>query len=138
MYDGMFIVGIETPEGQATYHYDIEPYWVMFKVKELDSGVERIGYDAFAGCSSLTDVYFTGTEEQWAQISGNTLPAGVTLHCNYAPVESTPETETPEADVPVVEVPETPEADVPVVEVPETPEADVPVVEVPETETPEV
>jgi hypothetical protein len=35
MYDGMFIVGIETPEGQATYHYDINPYWDMFKVKEL-------------------------------------------------------------------------------------------------------
>ena len=36
MFDGMFIVGIETPEGQATYHYDIEPYWDMFKVKELE------------------------------------------------------------------------------------------------------
>ncbi len=35
MYDGMFIVGIETPQGQATYHYDIDPYWDMFKVKEL-------------------------------------------------------------------------------------------------------
>jgi hypothetical protein len=32
----MFIVGIETPEGQATYHYDLNPYWDMFKVKELD------------------------------------------------------------------------------------------------------
>ena len=31
MYDGMFIVGIETPDGQATYHYDIDPYWDMFK-----------------------------------------------------------------------------------------------------------
>lgn len=36
MYDGMFIVGIETPRGQATYHYDINPYWDMFKVKELE------------------------------------------------------------------------------------------------------
>lgn len=36
MYDGMFIVGIETPDGQATYHYDIEPYWDMFNVKELE------------------------------------------------------------------------------------------------------
>ena len=35
MYDGMFIVGIETPEGQATYHYDVEPYWNMFDIKEL-------------------------------------------------------------------------------------------------------
>lgn len=36
MFEGMFIVGIETPEGQATYHYDLEPYWDIFKVKELD------------------------------------------------------------------------------------------------------
>lgn len=37
MFDGnMFIVGVETPEGQYTYHYHIEPYWDMFNVKELD------------------------------------------------------------------------------------------------------
>lgn len=36
MYNGMFIVGIETPEGQATYHYDIDPYWDLFRVKELE------------------------------------------------------------------------------------------------------
>ena len=36
MYDGMFICGIETPEGNATYHYDIDPYWNMFHVKELE------------------------------------------------------------------------------------------------------
>ena len=36
MYPGMFIVGIETNDGQATYHYDIEPYWDMFPVKELE------------------------------------------------------------------------------------------------------
>ena len=55
MYDGMFIVGIETPNGQATYHYDIEPYWDMFDVKELEyapkwdghtpeEAIERIGW----------------------------------------------------------------------------------------------
>lgn len=35
MYDGMFIVGIDTPDGQATYHYDIDPYWDMFECQEL-------------------------------------------------------------------------------------------------------
>lgn len=35
MYDGMFIVGIDTPDGQATYHYDIDPYWLMFDCREL-------------------------------------------------------------------------------------------------------
>lgn len=34
MYDDMFIVGITTPEGDATYHYDIEPYWDMFHCQE--------------------------------------------------------------------------------------------------------
>lgn len=36
MFEWMFIVGIETPEGQATYHYDVDPYWDMFHVKELN------------------------------------------------------------------------------------------------------
>lgn len=44
MYDGMFIVGIETEQGQATYHYDIEPYWDMFKVKELDKAPKWDGH----------------------------------------------------------------------------------------------
>ena len=44
MFDGMFIVGIETPEGQATYHYDIEPYWNMFKVKELERAPKWDGH----------------------------------------------------------------------------------------------
>lgn len=66
MYDGMFIVGIETPEGQATYHYDINPYWDMFNVKELpkapkwdghtpDEAIRRIGLldsnDGWIACS---------------------------------------------------------------------------------------
>lgn len=54
MYDGMFIVGIETPDGQATYHYDIDPYWDLFRCTELwrapewdghtpDQAIDRIG-----------------------------------------------------------------------------------------------
>lgn len=44
MYDGMFIVGIETPDGQATYHYDIDPYWDMFHCKELERAPEYDGH----------------------------------------------------------------------------------------------
>lgn len=44
MFDGMFIVGIETEQGQATYHYDIEPYWDMFKVKELEKAPKWDGH----------------------------------------------------------------------------------------------
>lgn len=44
MYDGMFIVGIDTPEGQATYHYDMDPYWKLFRVKELELAPEWDGH----------------------------------------------------------------------------------------------
>lgn len=44
MYDGMFIVGVNTPEGQATYHYDIDPYWDSFRVKELEFAPEWDGH----------------------------------------------------------------------------------------------
>lgn len=44
MYNGMFIVGIETPDGQATYHYAIDPYWDMFKCRVLDKAPEWDGH----------------------------------------------------------------------------------------------
>ena len=44
MYDGMFIVGIETPDGQATYHYDIDPYWDLFRCAEIKRAPEWDGH----------------------------------------------------------------------------------------------
>lgn len=44
MYGGMFIVGIDTPEGQASYHYDIDPYWDMFECRELERAPEWDGH----------------------------------------------------------------------------------------------
>lgn len=44
MYDGMFIVGIETPDGQATYHYDVDPYWDSFRCTELERAPEWDGH----------------------------------------------------------------------------------------------
>lgn len=44
MYDNMFIIGITTPDGNATYHYDIDPYWDMFRCKELDKAPEFDGH----------------------------------------------------------------------------------------------
>lgn len=35
MYDNYFIVGIDTPEGQFTYHYHVDN-WELFNVKVLD------------------------------------------------------------------------------------------------------
>lgn len=38
-----FIVGIDTPQGQFTYHYQME-YWDLFDVKELDKAPEYDGH----------------------------------------------------------------------------------------------
>lgn len=43
MFDGDFIVGIDTPEGQYTYHYDLQ-YWDEFDVKELERAPEYDGH----------------------------------------------------------------------------------------------
>lgn len=70
MYDGMFIVGIETPWGQATYHYDVDKCWDMFPCRELkrapewdghtpDQAIERIGLVARALADARED---TGAE----------------------------------------------------------------------------
>ena len=58
MFEGMFIVGIETPNGQATYHYDVNPYWDMFKVKELEKAPKWDGHtptDAINRIANLTE-----------------------------------------------------------------------------------
>lgn len=63
MYDGMFIVGIETPQGQATYHYDIDPYWDMFKVKELEKAPKWDGHtpqEAIERIAELSHVWCLG------------------------------------------------------------------------------
>ena len=44
MFDGMFIVGIDTPDGQATYHYDVDPYWDMFDCKVREFAPEWDGH----------------------------------------------------------------------------------------------
>lgn len=44
MFDGMFIVGFETPDGTATYHYDIDPWWGRFPVQELDRAFPHDGH----------------------------------------------------------------------------------------------
>lgn len=44
MYDGMFVVGIDTPDGQATYHYNIDPYWDMFDCKVREFAPEWDGH----------------------------------------------------------------------------------------------
>lgn len=43
MFDGMFIVGIKTPQGQYSYHYNPE-YWNSFEVEELEKAPPYDGH----------------------------------------------------------------------------------------------
>lgn len=55
MYEDMFIVGIDTPKGQATYHYHLK-YWDKFDIKELPNAPEYDGHtpdDAIERIDSL-------------------------------------------------------------------------------------
>ena len=45
MFDNFFVVGIETPDGQFTYHYHME-YWEHFNVMEVDYAPEWDGHTA--------------------------------------------------------------------------------------------
>ena len=81
MYNGMFIVGIDTPWGQASYHYDIDPYWDMFDCEERevapewdghtpDEAIERIGKLATLGggeceVECFDDGVDEGTDGEW-------------------------------------------------------------------------
>lgn len=59
MFDGMFIVGIDTPQGQATYHYNVNPYWDIFNVKELEFAPKWDGHtpdEAIARIGSITGI----------------------------------------------------------------------------------
>lgn len=70
MFEGMFIVGIETPQGQATYHYDIDPYWDMFRVKELEKAPKWDGHtpqEAIERLLSLSGVWCLGEWKDGAE-----------------------------------------------------------------------
>lgn len=76
MYDGMFIVGIETPDGQATYHYDIDPYWNLFRCTELGCAPEWDGHtpnQAIERIGKLADLIDRPTCENLATKSADEL-----------------------------------------------------------------
>ena len=54
----------------------------------IPDSVTWIGDYAFYKCTGLTDVYYTGTEAKWAEISidsGNSYLENATIHYNYVP-----------------------------------------------------
>lgn len=55
MYDDMFIVGINTPMGQVTYHYNLK-YWNYFDCCELKKAPEYDGHTSDDVCNRLLNM----------------------------------------------------------------------------------
>ncbi len=45
MFDGMFIAGINTPQGVATYHVKLQ-YWDLFNIPEIERAPKYDGYSS--------------------------------------------------------------------------------------------
>ena len=68
MFDGMFIVGIETPDGQATYHYDVDPYWDMFECRELDRAPEWDGHTPAEAIERIGSLSAEDVKSTWIPV----------------------------------------------------------------------
>jgi hypothetical protein len=82
MFDGMFIVGIETEQGQATYHYDIEPYWDMFKVKELEKAPKWDGHTPSDAIQRIGSISSKQSEGEWIKEEPWDVRGCVTWRCS--------------------------------------------------------
>lgn len=82
MYDNMFIVGIETPKGQATYHYDIDPYWEMFDCKELERAPEWDGHTPDDAIERISKLATLEDSIVTAELTCNLIEDGDLLHCS--------------------------------------------------------
>ena len=72
MYENMFIVGMNLPIKGAlypvTYHYDIEPYWDMFNVKELERAPNWDGHTPWDAVDRLERFSQEVSKDSYLQI----------------------------------------------------------------------
>lgn len=62
MYDGYFIIGIDTPCGQASYHYPLD-YWKLFDIRELERAPEWDGHTPHEAITRIAET-FCGVESE--------------------------------------------------------------------------
>ncbi len=85
----LVISGTGAMENYSGNHYPEPWYMYSYDIKKvvINYGVGTIGNYAFDYCPNLTDVYYTGTREQWKSIpigNNNSPLLKATVHYNYA------------------------------------------------------
>ena len=100
-YNKSGTVLIRYTAGKDTTHFDIPDTVTtigeqsLYDAKHLVSisipaSVKSIGGIAFGECANLTDIYYAGSEDDWAKIiieQGNQDLKSATVHFNYTPAE---------------------------------------------------
>ena len=72
---------ITIPDGTEIIDYAAFEGCSSLATISIPQSVTKIGLDAFGGCSSLKDVYYSGDEVAWKQIDGwDNLPSSAYLH----------------------------------------------------------
>jgi len=84
------LTSIVIPDGVTSIDRSTFYYCVSLTSITIPESVTSIGEYAFYNCSSLVDIYFTGTEEEWNAIakSNANIPSSATIHFEYVPNES--------------------------------------------------
>lgn len=79
------------PEGVTSISTAAFENCISLKTITIPKSVNNFGVAAFSNCPSLSDVYFTGTVEQWKAIPRyqGTFTTDFTVHCN-SPIPSVP------------------------------------------------
>lgn len=81
MYEDMFIVGVDTPQGQATYHCDME-YWNIFWCKELERAPEWDGHTPDDAIERIGTLAAERTCKQVLSDCDDGLMPPFTAHCS--------------------------------------------------------
>ena len=90
--DAKIVIPAVSPDGDIVIGIDRSAFaGEAITSVSIPNTVEEIARQAFNNCTSLADVYYDGTEEEWNNISiaaGNTTLINATLHFKAAPVET--------------------------------------------------
>ena len=78
--------------GKSVEQIDMCAFWSCVNLESIvmQTNVKNIDFGVFYNCPSITDVYYTGTEEEWSEITiadWNDNLTNATIHYNYTPEE---------------------------------------------------